>query len=88
MELESVCFLCNVAIFVYNNTIHIATEFQSHELVYSNPVKVPYILSRIHQPCYNYEDYTNELQNKLQESIRLSRDRLIDKKHKTKAKYL
>lgn len=73
--------------FVYNSTTHTATGFQPHELVYGYPIEVPHSLSRTPQPCYNYEDYTNELRQKLQESFALARDRLIIKKNKSKTRY-
>lgn len=75
------------AMFVYNSTIHTATGFQPHELVYGYPIEVPHSLSRVPQPCYNYEDYTNEMRQKLQESCALARDRLVDKKNKSKTQY-
>lgn len=68
------------AMFVYNSTIHTATGFQPHELLYGYPVEVPHTLNRAPQPCYNYEDFSFELRRKLQESHSIARDRLITKK--------
>lgn len=75
------------AMFVYNSTPHTTTGFQPHELVYGYQVEVPHSLSRTPQPCYNYEDYTSELRQKLQESCALARDRLVEKKTKSKTQY-
>jgi transposase InsO family protein len=68
------------AMFVYNSSVHTATGFQPHELVYGYPIEVPHTLSKISQKSYKYEDYTNELRQKMQESFKLAKDRLIDKK--------
>jgi hypothetical protein len=73
--------------FTYNSTIHAATKFQPHELLYGYPVEAPHTLSRTPQPCYNYEDYTFELRKKLQESSSLARENLIINKEKSKETY-
>lgn len=75
------------AMFVYNSSVHSATGFQPYELVYGYPIEVPHTLNKSPQKSYNYEDYTNELRQKMQDSFKLARDRLIDKKQKTKEQY-
>lgn len=75
------------AMFTYNSTIHSTTKFQPYELVYGYPVEVPHTLTRMPQPCYNYEDYTFELRRKLQESSLLARENLITNKTKSKTLY-
>lgn len=71
--------------FTYNSTVHSATKFQPHELLYGYPAEVPHTLSREPQPFYNYDDYTFELRKKLQKSSLLARENLIVNKEKSKA---
>ncbi|KAL4136407.1 hypothetical protein QTP88_007955 [Uroleucon formosanum] len=75
------------AMFVYNSSIHATTGYQPYELVYGRQVEVPHSLSRNPQPCYNYDDYNFELRNKLQESHKLARDKIIKTKEKAKTNY-
>ncbi|VVC26736.1 Integrase, catalytic core,Macro domain,Retropepsins,Zinc finger, CCHC-type,Ribonuclease H- [Cinara cedri] len=75
------------AMFVYNSTVHTSTGFQPYELVYGYPVEVPHSLQKSPQPCYNYEDYNFEIRKRFQESHRIARDKLIEKKQKSKLTY-
>jgi len=73
--------------FVYNTTIHTTTNHQPYELVYGFPAIVLHTLSRTPQVRYNYDDYTYELKQKLQESYKTARNNKLNNKEKTKKKY-
>jgi hypothetical protein len=75
------------AIFVYNTTVHTTTNHQPYELVYGFPATVPHTLSRTPQARYNYDDYTYELKQKLQETCKSARNNILKNKEKTKKKY-
>ncbi|KAL4108059.1 hypothetical protein QTP88_018316 [Uroleucon formosanum] len=74
------------ATFVYNTTVY-TTNYQPYELVYGFPATVPHTLSRTPQARYNYDDYTYELKQKLQETCKSARDNILKNKEKTKKKY-
>lgn len=75
------------AMFVYNTTVHSTTKYQPYELVYGFPAVVPHTLSRNPTIRYNYDDYSAELKQKLQEAHKIARDTIISAKHKSKKNY-
>jgi len=75
------------AMFVYNSSEHQATGKQPYELLYGKTLQVPTSCTKAPEPRYNYDDYQAELRQKLQESHQMARDRLIQKKIRTKNIY-
>jgi transposase InsO family protein len=75
------------AMFVYNTTVHSTTNHQPYELVYGFPAMVPHTLSSPPQIRYNYDDYTFELKQKLQEAHKAARETIIASKQKSKQAY-
>jgi len=75
------------AMFVYNTTIHTTTNRQPYELVYGFSATVPHTPSRTPQVRYNYDDYTYELKQKLQEAHKIARDTIVSNKKKSKENY-
>lgn len=75
------------AMFVYNTTTHTSTNHQPYELVYGFPASIPHTLTRSSQPRNNYDDYTYELRQKIQETCQTARNSIINNKEKSKEKY-
>jgi transposase InsO family protein len=75
------------AFFVYNTTEHSATTYQPYTLLYGKNLEIPINLKREPEPRYNYEDYYFDLKQKLQESHKIAREKLIQKKIKSKDNY-
>lgn len=75
------------AMFVYNSSVHSSTGKQPYELLYGKTLLVPNSLTKAPEARYNYDDYQTELKQKLRESHQIARERLIQKKQKTKLDY-
>ncbi|KAL4083034.1 hypothetical protein QTP88_028364 [Uroleucon formosanum] len=75
------------AMFVYNSLVHSSTGKQPYELLYGKTLLVPNSLTKAPDARYNYDDYQTELKQKLRESHQIARERLIQKKQKTKFDY-
>ncbi|KAL4153932.1 hypothetical protein QTP88_001765 [Uroleucon formosanum] len=73
--------------FVYNSSVHSSTGKQPYELLYGKTLLVPNSLTKAPDARYNYDDYQTELKQKLRESHQIARERLIQKKQKTKFDY-
>lgn len=56
------------ASFMYNTTPHSSSNFTPYELVFGSQPNLPSRIKRKPQPLYNYDDYSKELKNKLQDS--------------------
>jgi len=72
------------AFFGYNSTIHTSTNYQPYSLVYGRTLEIPIKLKCEPEPRYNYDDYVYELKQKLQESHKIAKERLIQTKIKSK----
>ncbi|KAL4103589.1 hypothetical protein QTP88_018950 [Uroleucon formosanum] len=75
------------AMFVYNSSVHSSTGKQPYELLYGKTLLVPNSLTKAPDARYNYDNYQTELKQKLRESHQIARERLIQKKQKTKFDY-
>lgn len=75
------------AMFVYNSSVHSSTGKQPYELLYGKTLLVPNSLTKAPEARYNYDDYQTELKQKFRESHQIARERLIQKKQKTKLDY-
>jgi hypothetical protein len=72
------------AAYVYNTTIHTATECTPFKLVYGFKSEVPSALRESPSVQYNYEDYLTELKGRLQTAHEVAREKLISRKEKSK----
>ena len=75
------------ALFVYNSTEHTATNYQPYALLYGKEIDIPVKLKCNPEPRYNYDDYIFDLKQKMQESHKIARERLIKRKIKSKEHY-
>jgi len=75
------------ALFVYNSTEHSSTNYQPYTLLYGKEINIPVNLRSNPEPRYNYDDYLYDLKQRMQESHKIARERLIKKKIKSKANY-
>jgi len=75
------------ALFVYNTTEHTATNYQPYALVYGREIDIPVKLKCNPEPRYNYDDYIYDLKYKMQLSHQVARERLINRKIKSKKQY-
>ena len=73
--------------FVYNTTEHTATNYQPYALVYGRDIDIPVKLKCNPEPRYNYDDYIYDLKHKMQLSHKVARERLINRKIKSKKQY-
>lgn len=75
------------AMYCHNSSIHSATGFQPHEVVYGYPLVVPTSFSRKTEPLYNYQDYQYEMKRLMQETHQMVREQQIKSKEKSKDRY-
>jgi len=75
------------AMFTYNTTPHTATGYTPFELVYGHQADLPTALTKPPQPTYNYDDYAQELKERLRATNRLAREHVKDEKIKAKLQY-
>ncbi|XP_070167365.1 uncharacterized protein [Polyergus mexicanus] len=72
------------AMFTYNTTPHTATRYTSFELVYGHQADLPTSLMRPPKPTYNYDDYAQELKERLWATNQLAKEHVKEKKIKVK----
>lgn len=75
------------AMFTYNTTPHTATEYTPFELVYGHQAEMPTALMKPPKPMYNYDDYAQELKERLRATNRIARENIKDEKIKSKKNY-
>jgi transposase InsO family protein len=75
------------AMYCHNSSIHSATGFQPHEVVFGYPLVVPTSFSRNTEPQYNYQDYQYEMKRLMQETHQMVREQQIKSKEKSKDRY-
>jgi hypothetical protein len=73
--------------FAYNTTPHTATGFTPFELVYGHRATLPTALSQPPKPTYTYDDYAQELKEKLRATQRVAKEHLKNEKTKAKETY-
>ena len=74
-------------VYVYNTTVHSATNFTPFELVYGFRSEVPSALRERPSVSYCYDDYLMELKGRLQSAHEVARQRLITAKERSKEHY-
>lgn len=72
--------------FSYNNTIHSATGYSPHMLVFGYEIELPSSINR-HRPDYNYDTYKHELITQLKGAWERSRAMIEQRKMENKRKY-
>jgi len=75
------------AMFTYNTTPHSATGFTPFELTYGHQAILPSALARPPKPTYSYDDYAQELRERLRATNQLAKDHLQEEKFKAKLQY-
>lgn len=75
------------AVFAYNNTMHSATGFTPHELLYGFNVQLPDKIKRDESPIYNYDNFHDEIRHKLAKNWRLAHNNIVNAKEKNKHQY-
>lgn len=79
-------WLC-YATFSYNSTPHESTSFMPFELLYGFKPTLPSSLQREPQPIYNFNNYCEDLKNRLRMSWKIAKENLIVKKIQSKENY-
>lgn len=74
-------------IYTYNTTPHTATKYTPYELLYGFKPEIPTSLQRSPEVYYNYDNYTYDLKNKLQNGYKIARENLIKAKEISKIYY-
>src|SRR5436190_23450323 len=72
--------------FAYN-THHTATGYMPFELIYGHQADLPTALTRPPKPTYNYEDYAQELRERLRATNQVARENVKEEKIKAKKQY-
>ncbi|KAM0730356.1 Retrovirus-related Pol polyprotein from transposon 412 [Formica fusca] len=75
------------AMFTYNTTPHTATGYTPFELVYGHQADLPTALTRPPKPTYNYNDYAQELKERLRATNQLAKEHVKEEKIKAKQQY-
>ncbi|KAM0733651.1 Retrovirus-related Pol polyprotein from transposon 412 [Formica fusca] len=73
--------------FTYNTTPHTATGYTPFELVYGHQADLPTSLTRPPKPTYNYDDYAQELKERLRATNQLAKEHIKEEKFKAKKQY-
>jgi len=73
--------------FTYNTTPYTATGYTPFELIYGHQVDLPTALTKPPKPTYNYDDYAQELKERLRATNRFAREHVKDEKIKAKLQY-
>jgi len=72
------------AMFTYNTTPHTATAYTPFELIYGHQAMLPMALSLSPKPTYSYDDYAEELKQKLRATQQLAKGHLHEVKIRAK----
>jgi len=75
------------AMFAYNTTPHTATGYTPFELTYEHQAKLPTALTKPPKPTYNYDDYAQELKERLRVTTQLAKEHIKKEKAKAKQQY-
>lgn len=74
------------ATFSYNITENTTTGFSPFEIVFGHSIKLPISITG-DRPTYNYENYVQELKNKLKNTHQLAQENILARKQNNKLKY-
>jgi hypothetical protein len=72
------------ALFSYNNCNNTSTGFSPHELTYGFTIKLPAKVTDKSTKVYNYDNYSNELKIRLQETQELAKEKILKRKIQNK----
>jgi len=72
------------AIFIYNITPHTATAYTPFELIYGHRATLPTALSLPPKPTYTYDDYAEELKQRLRATQQVAKSHINEAKIKAK----
>ena len=75
------------AMFTYNTTPHTATGYTPFELVYGHQASLPTALFKPPRATYSYEDYAQELRERLRATNQNARENIKEEKQKPKVHY-
>ncbi|KMQ93548.1 enzymatic polyprotein endonuclease reverse [Lasius niger] len=75
------------AMFTYNTTPHTATEYTPFELVYRYQADLPTALTKPPKPTYDYDDYAQELKERLRATNQRAKENIKEEKQKAKKHY-
>ncbi|KMQ89650.1 enzymatic polyprotein endonuclease reverse [Lasius niger] len=75
------------AIFTYNITSHTATRCTPLELVYGHQADLPTALTKPLKPTYDYDDYAQELKERLRATNQHAKENIKEEKQKAKKHY-
>jgi hypothetical protein len=75
------------ATYVYNITTHRATGYTPFELLFGYKARVPSSLQEQPTPRSNYDYYVSELKGRMQTAHAVARDRLVERKVRSKRDY-
>ncbi|KAL6266160.1 hypothetical protein P5V15_003020 [Pogonomyrmex californicus] len=73
--------------FAYNTTPHTATDFTSFELVYGHQAPLPTALTSSPKPSYTYDDYAQELRERIRAANQIAKESVKEEKQKAKENY-
>jgi len=73
--------------FTYNTTPHLATGYTPFELVYGHLAEIPTTLTKPPKPTYNYEDYAQELKERIRATNQIAKENVREEKRKSKEYY-
>jgi hypothetical protein len=73
--------------FTYNTTPHTATGYTPFELIYGYQASLPTALTKPPKTTYSYDDYAQELRERLRATQQIAKDRVHEEKTKAKIYY-
>lgn len=75
------------AMFTYNTTPHTATGFTPFELVYGHQAILPTALTTPPKPTYTYDNYAQELKERIRATNQIAKEHIREEKIKVKEQY-
>ena len=73
--------------FTYNTTPHTATGYTPFELVYGHQAEILTALTKSPKLTYNYDDYAQELRERLRATNQIAKENIKEEKIKAKKQY-
>lgn len=70
--------------FTYNTTPHSSTEFSPYRLLFGYNPEIPSSLPKPQTSQYTFDDYAKEIKFKIQKSINIARQNLLQSKELSK----